>query len=87
MSQVHLYLYGTYACHLCEQAEALLLPLVEQGYTVVELIDISEDESLLERYGVRIPVLGGRDLDGNWQELPWPFAQEDLWQWYTRFNK
>ncbi|NMQ20203.1 glutaredoxin family protein [Candidatus Competibacter phosphatis] len=61
-----LVLYMTSGCHLCEQAEAL----VRQQTAWVSAIEIVDDVELLERYGVRIPVL--RRLDtGN--ELDWPF--------------
>ena len=61
-----LVLYMTSGCHLCEQAEAL----VRQQTACVSAIEIVDDAELLERYGIRIPVL--RRLDtGN--ELDWPF--------------
>ena len=34
-------LFSTTGCHLCEVAEALLMPFVEHGL-LVELIDIAE---------------------------------------------
>ena len=37
-------LFGTLGCHLCEVAEALLMPFVEHGL-LVELIDIAEYET------------------------------------------
>ena len=65
-----LILYGTDHCHLCEQAAALLnaldLPYVE--------IDIVDDETLLARYGLSIPVL----RDALERELCWPFTGEDI---------
>ncbi|MBJ9977243.1 glutaredoxin family protein [Pseudomonas sp. S75] len=67
-------LYGTLGCHLCEVAEALLMPLVEHGLWV-ELVDVADDQSLFERYGLIIPVLRRCD-DGS--ELPWPFDQEQV---------
>ncbi len=36
----------------------------------VETVEIADDEDLLERYGVRIPVLRHRETGG---ELDWPF--------------
>lgn len=61
-----LVLYTTSGCHLCEQAEAL----VRRQAAGVSMVEIIDDAELLERYGVRIPVL--RRLDtGN--ELDWPF--------------
>ncbi|MFK0094339.1 glutaredoxin family protein [Pseudomonas sp. NPDC090592] len=67
-------LFGTLGCHLCEVAEAVLMPFVEQGL-LVELVDIAEDEALFECYGLIIPVL--RRLD-NGGELYWPFDTEQV---------
>ncbi|MDY7560492.1 glutaredoxin family protein [Pseudomonas sp. 10B1] len=67
-------LLGTLGCHLCEVAEAELLPLVEHGL-MVELIDIGETEALFEDYGLRIPVL--RRIDTG-AELDWPFDAEQV---------
>lgn len=62
-------LFGTLGCHLCELAEAQLMPLVEHGLRV-ELIDIADSETLFDAYGLRIPVL--RRVDTG-EELGWPF--------------
>ena len=43
-------LLGTLGCHLCEVAEAVLLPFVEHGL-LVELIDIADYEGWVESYG------------------------------------
>lgn len=43
-------LFGTLGCHLCEVAEAVLMPFVEHGL-LVELVDIADDEAWVERYG------------------------------------
>jgi len=67
-------LYGTSGCHLCEQAEALLAPLLSRRGWDLREVDISDSDELLERYGVRIPVLL-RVADGG--ELGWPFAQAE----------
>lgn len=65
-----LLLYSTSACHLCELAEDMLDEARRQGLRFrYRVVDIVEDEGLLERYGVRIPVL--RREDG--EELGWPF--------------
>ena len=63
-------LYMTVGCHLCEEAQHLLIGIL--GRPVRE-VDIADDERLLERYGVRIPVL--RRADGT--ELDWPFGPEE----------
>jgi hypothetical protein len=67
-------LFGTLGCHLCEVAEALLMPFVEQGL-LVELVDIAEDERWVDDYGLRIPVLRRCD---NGAELDWPFAADQI---------
>lgn len=63
---MNLVLYGTSCCHLCEQAEAVL----GEAGVAAEHVDIADDDALLERYGVRIPVLRRGD---NGAELGWPF--------------
>lgn len=67
--------FTTSHCHLCEVAEALLTrtPLAEP--IAVDAIDIAQSESLVARYGTRIPVLR-RDDTG--EELDWPFTQQQL---------
>ncbi|MDD0976855.1 glutaredoxin family protein [Pseudomonas fontis] len=67
-------LFGTLGCHLCEVAEALLMPLVEHGL-LVELVDIAESDALFEQYGLSIPVLRRCDTGG---ELGWPFDAEQV---------
>ena len=62
-----LVLYITGGCHLCEQAAALLRAAVDAPFRLVEIAD---DDDLLERYGVRIPVLQRLDTG---VELSWPF--------------
>jgi hypothetical protein len=64
-------LFGTGSCHLCEQAKVLLDSKgVTAGY-----IDIAEDDALLARYGVRIPVVQRVD---SGVELDWPFDEAAL---------
>lgn len=59
-------LYGTEFCHLCDEAKAILrVAGIEADY-----IDIAEDGDLLEKYGMRIPVLQRSDTGA---ELGWPF--------------
>ena len=62
-----LVLYATSGCHLCEQAATLLRDAVDAPFRLVEIAD---DDDLLERYGVRIPVVQRRDTGA---ELDWPF--------------
>ncbi|MEY4590251.1 MAG: hypothetical protein RL497_2327 [Pseudomonadota bacterium] len=72
------YLYSTLGCHLCEEAEAVLLPLLAHGGSEIEIIDIAE-ENLIERYGTRIPVLLNPSTGA---ELDWPFDAQLLQQWF-----
>ncbi|MDA9711664.1 glutaredoxin family protein, partial [Luminiphilus sp.] len=46
-----LVLYTTAGCHLCEHAEAIL----DAAACDYAPVDIADDLSLMERYGVRIP--------------------------------
>lgn len=71
MSQV-LNLYTTLGCHLCEQALAIVHPLVAEKGIELKLVEISESEALVEQYGIRIPVIR---LEGRAEELGWPFDQ------------
>ena len=43
-------------CHLCDELIAQLEPLVA-GRARIDVVDISEDEDLLRRYCLEIPVL------------------------------
>ncbi|MEP4484960.1 MAG: glutaredoxin family protein [Halioglobus sp.] len=65
-----LVIYGTEACHLCDQAEALLVAsLSTLGDSHYRKVDISTDDALFERYGWIIPVIARPDG----KELNWPF--------------
>ena len=67
-------LYTGANCHLCEQAKALLYPLLsERGLRLVE-IDIHQNEQLKEQYGIRIPVVALT----NGQEKGWPFTAAQI---------
>lgn len=68
-------LFGTSACHLCEQAEELLNATLNPEFFEISLVDIADSDNLIEHYGVRIPVLR-RDADGS--ELNWPFDVDRL---------
>lgn len=69
-----LHLYGTSACHLCEQALAILEEASTQlPFSWIE-IDIAENDQLMQRYGVKIPVLQA----STGAELCWPFGKADV---------
>ena len=69
-------LYTTLGCHLCEDALALLHRARSEGFEfqIVE-VEISESDSLMERYGIRIPVIR---FDNEERELGWPFQFDEL---------
>ena len=61
-------------CHLCEQAKAILYPLLtEKGWQLAE-IDIQGDEMLREKYGIRIPVV----ILPDGREKGWPFTAAQI---------
>jgi hypothetical protein len=64
-------LFGTEGCHLCEEAEQLLV----QAGLAFDKQDIIDDEQAQQRYAIRIPVLlyqkGGFELD-------WPFDTQQI---------
>ena len=68
-----LILYSTSHCHLCELAHALVAESTE--HIALKVIDVADDNALLARYGVRIPVLQRLD---NKAELNWPFNAADI---------
>ena len=63
-------LFGTLGCHLCEVAEAVLMPFVEHGL-LVELVDIADDEAwvCLLYTSIRLPRNGART--GMALAIPW----------------
>lgn len=67
-----LVLYHTSGCHLCELAEALLMPLAAAAGRPVVLTEIAGDDDLEARYGIRIPVL--QDAASG-REIGWPFDE------------
>lgn len=68
-------LYSTGACHLCEQAAAILDHVVSDvPHAVYHSVDISDSDELFERYGWHIPVVGFADG----AELYWPFDEAAL---------
>lgn len=67
-------LYRGPGCHLCDEAKALLTPLLQGGTLSLDVIDIGTSHELQRELQFRIPVLrlpSGRDLD-------WPFSGRDV---------
>jgi len=67
-------LYGTNYCHLCDEAKTILQIVAVE----FEYIDIADDNDLMARYGIRIPVV---QKVGVATELAWPFDRQSLVQW------
>ncbi|MCB1646318.1 MAG: glutaredoxin family protein [Pseudomonadales bacterium] len=69
-------LYTTLGCHLCELAEELLMQALRSGISFsIEATEISNSDELIERYGIRIPVIR---CNGSDRELGWPFSLAQL---------
>ncbi len=68
-----LILYSTPACHLCETAHGLMTPHLARLGLVIEEVDISNSDALLDKYGIRIPVIRFANREA---ELSWPFTEE-----------
>ncbi len=75
---IKLTLFSTLGCHLCEQAERVLAQIADTEAIELHIIDIASDPGLVERYGVRIPVVRHRACD---QELDWPFDDQSFRTW------
>lgn len=60
---------------MCEQAEALWSTVSKLALNKVEIAD---NDALMERYGLRIPVLL---CEMSQKELGWPFDEEALRVW------
>lgn len=90
-------LYGSEGCHLCEQALALcMLVIPKEQLNQVDIVDqetvAHESKTLVELYGVHIPVIEKinsekinsekitKDTPKANQKLFWPFTVEQLTQ-------
>lgn len=73
---MELILFGTSACHLCEQAEKIIAA-VQQDFPQIRLtpIDIAEHTQWQDAYAVRIPVLYHEETR---REMGWPFDENDV---------
>ncbi len=68
-------LYTTLGCHLCEDAKAVCWAVLPHFSFRLTELDIADEDGLIERYGVRIPVL---QLAGRVDDLGWPFSEQQL---------
>lgn len=74
-AETEILLYTTAGCHLCEQAEAILHSIAALNGLPWRPVDIAEDAQLVERFGVRIPVV---EVAGAGADIGWPFTPEQL---------
>ncbi len=79
-------LYGSEGCHLCEQALEICLTVLSSELLcqidIVEQEEVAhEEQTLVELYGVHIPVLEKLNDDSSKNiKLFWPFNQEQVTQ-------
>ena len=75
-------LLSTTGCHLCELAEQVLVAVLPDfdARVACYVVDIADDDSLVERYGTRIPLL--RTVDAT-RELGWPFDEQAVRQFLS----
>jgi hypothetical protein len=50
-------LYSKPGCHLCDEMKKVIDTVSARVPLALEVVDISADEDLMERYGLEIPVL------------------------------
>ncbi|MGB3622235.1 glutaredoxin family protein [Ketobacter sp. MCCC 1A13808] len=72
--------YTTLGCHLCDQAREVYQSTLNPDYFHVQEVEIAEQDTLIERYGTRIPVLKN---PLNHQEIEWPFDPDSLMQFLS----
>ena len=69
-------LYTTLGCHLCTDALNLLNEYkIKEKFIHIEEIEIGDSDTLIEKYGIRIPVI---QLSVDGPELGWPFTYQTL---------
>ena len=79
-----LILFGTSACHLCQQAEEILAALKAQHPKFnLEHIDIAENPQWQDAYAIRIPVLYHANTQS---ELSWPFNEHNVITFIDNLN-
>ena len=67
-------LYTTAGCHLCDLAAGILQALTHQYQLTIVPTEIGDDDELVARYGIRIPVVQFPDNS----DIGWPFDQHDI---------
>ncbi len=75
-------LYSADGCHLCDDALTVIGAVLGE-IDSVDVVNIRDDEALIEKYGLRIPVIRKAESE---DELGWPFAEDDLRDWMGEVN-
>jgi hypothetical protein len=79
-----LILFGTSACHLCEQAEEIVaIVLIKFPQYKLKLIDIAENIQWQDAYAIKIPVLYHANTQS---ELCWPFDEHNVITFINNLN-
>jgi glutaredoxin len=63
-------LYTRAGCHLCQDAEAVLVSARTDTPFELRLVDIDTDPELADRYGVRVPVVAIDGVERFEYEVP-----------------
>ena len=71
--RMHIRLYTKTNCPLCEKAKAVLTELQADYSFTIEEIDIYQDDALLEKYQLMIPVI---ELDG--EEIGYGMIEKEM---------
>jgi len=80
---IELTFYTTDGCHLCEEAKLLLQRFLSdqpERYQV-EIVDIIQSDELVEKYGVKIPVV---KIVTCVESLGWPFDYVALLEYVNK---
>ena len=76
-------LLGTDGCHLCDDAQRVILSLHGQLPVDVFVQDIIDNEQWLQRFAEKIPVLLDEESGAY---LSWPFDAMSVLRWYQQLN-
>lgn len=77
-------LYGTKGCHLCDKAERVVRRLAPQFSLQYRYCDIAEDENLLAKFALEIPVV---EHSGSQLQLHWPIDDDTFCVFASQFNR
>jgi len=61
-------------CHLCDQAKEMLAPLLNAKNIQLNELNVRNDATLFEQYGLRIPVV----IFEDGSEKGWPFTAAQI---------